>query len=104
MTAYCRRKVCALPEEAKAETDTLKFNTMTGEELYNLAGYTVKVAADNKTFQIWEGEKRLYGITNMRYLNDLKLVMCQIQTMSFMQGQKKGKTQVQKDIKEALGL
>ena len=26
---FCRRKVRALPEEAKAETDTLKFNTMT---------------------------------------------------------------------------
>lgn len=77
---------------------------MTGEELYNLAGYTISVSANNKTFLILENKKLLYGITDMHYLNDLELVMCQIQTMSFVQGQKKGKTQVQKDIKEALGL
>jgi len=33
LTAFCRRKVCALPEEAKAETDTFKFNTMDKEKV-----------------------------------------------------------------------
>jgi len=34
MTAYCRRKVCALPEEAKAETE-IKFNNM---EMHQIGG------------------------------------------------------------------
>ena len=33
LTAYCRRKVCALPEEAKAETDNFKSSKMDKEKI-----------------------------------------------------------------------
>ena len=77
----------------------LNDNQRKAVELLELAGY--RIERGEKTFSLWEGEKKLHGYSSYNFLTT-DFMMRTIKELSYKRGYKKGRQMFRQEIHELL--